>query len=55
MAAINSIKQHSHFRIEDHAQITPQDVREIAMRQSDKPHVICIDYLQLMKSDLPKR
>ncbi|MEN1991008.1 DnaB helicase C-terminal domain-containing protein [Staphylococcus hominis] len=55
MAAINSIKQHSHFRIEDHAQITPQDVREIAMRQSDKPHVICIDYLQLMKSDLPQK
>ncbi|MDU6764511.1 MAG: DnaB-like helicase C-terminal domain-containing protein, partial [Staphylococcus sp.] len=55
MSAINSIKQHSHFRIEDHAQITPQDVREIAMRQSDKPHVICIDYLQLMKSDLPQK
>lgn len=55
MAAINSIKQHSNFRIEDHAQITPQDVREIAMRQSDKPHVICIDYLQLMKSDLPQK
>lgn len=55
MAAINSIKQHSHFRIEDHAQITPQDVREIAMRQSDKSHVICIDYLQLMKSDLPQK
>ncbi|MEJ7537186.1 DnaB helicase C-terminal domain-containing protein [Staphylococcus hominis] len=55
MAAINSIKQHSHFKIEDHAQITPQDVREIAMRQSDKPHVICIDYLQLMKSDLPQK
>lgn len=55
MAAINSIKQHSHFRIEDHAQITPQNVREIAMRQSDKPHVICIDYLQLMKSDLPQK
>ena len=25
------------------------------MRQSDKPHVICIDYLQLMKSDLPQK
>lgn len=55
MAAINSIKQHSNFRIEDHAQITPQDVREIAMKDSDKPHVICIDYLQLMKSDLPQK
>ena len=55
MAAINSIKQHSNFRIEDHAQITPQDVREVAMKDSDKPHVICIDYLQLMKSDLPQK
>lgn len=55
MSAINDIKQHSNFRIEDHAQITPQDVREIAMRDSDKPQIICIDYLQLMKSDLPQK
>ncbi|WP_256102310.1 DnaB helicase C-terminal domain-containing protein, partial [Staphylococcus haemolyticus] len=52
---INDIKQHSNFRIEDHAQITPQGVREIAMRDSDKPQIICIDYLQLMKSDLPQK
>ena len=25
------------------------------MRDSDKPQIICIDYLQLMKSDLPQK
>ena len=35
--------------------MTPQDVREVAMKSSDKPHVIFIDYLTLMQSDIPQR
>src|SRR5699024_3274617 len=48
MDAINQIKKHSNLHIEDQAQMTPQDVREVAMKSSDKPHVIFIDYLTLM-------
>ncbi|WP_210123466.1 DnaB-like helicase C-terminal domain-containing protein [Staphylococcus sp. GDX8P106P-2] len=55
MDAINQIKKHSNLRIEDQAQMTPQDVREVAMKSSDKPHVIFIDYLTLMQSDIPQR
>ncbi|MCD8892912.1 damage-inducible protein [Staphylococcus nepalensis] len=55
MGAINKIKRHSNLRIEDQAQMTPQHVREIAMKPSDKPHVIFIDYLTLMESDVPQR
>ncbi|WP_170168019.1 DnaB-like helicase C-terminal domain-containing protein, partial [Staphylococcus gallinarum] len=52
MDAIDQIKKHGNLRIEDTAQITPQDIRERAMTQSDKPHVIFIDYLTLMQSDV---
>ena len=55
MDAINQIKKHSNLHIEDQAQMTPQDVREVAMKSSDKPHVIFIDYLTLMQSDIPQR
>jgi replicative DNA helicase len=55
MNAIDQIKKHSNLRIEDQAQMTPQDVREVAMQSSDKPHVIFIDYLTLMQSDIPQR
>lgn len=55
MNAIDQIKKHSNLRIEDTAQITPQDVRERAMAQSELPHVIFIDYLTLMQSDIEQR
>lgn len=55
MNAIDQIKKHSNLRIEDTAQITPQDVREQAMAQSELPHVIFIDYLTLMQSDVAQR
>ena len=55
MNAIDQIKKHSNLRIEDTAQITPQDVRERAMAQSELPHVIFIDYLTLMQSDVAQR
>ena len=55
MDAINQIKKHSNLHIEDKAQMTPQDVREVAMQPSDEPHVIFIDYLTLMQSDIPQR
>ena len=55
MTAIDQIKKHNNLRIEDTAQITPQDVRERAMAQSDLPHVIFIDYLTLMQPDIPQR
>ncbi|OIS56059.1 damage-inducible protein [Staphylococcus equorum] len=55
MNAIDQIKKHSNLRIEDTAQITPQDVRERAMDQSELPHVIFIDYLTLMQSDVAQR
>ena len=35
--------------------MTPQDVREVASQKTDKPHVIFIDYLTLMQSDVPQR
>ena len=35
--------------------MTPQDVREVASQKADKPHVIFIDYLTLMQSDVPQR
>lgn len=55
MTAIDQIKKHNNLRIEDTAQITPQDIRERAMAQSDLPHVIFIDYLTLMQPDIPQR
>ncbi|MGO1822249.1 MAG: DnaB helicase C-terminal domain-containing protein [Staphylococcus equorum] len=55
MNAIDQIKKHSNLRIEDTAQITPQDVRERAMAQSELPQVIFIDYLTLMQSDVAQR
>lgn len=55
MNAIDQIKKHNNLRIEDTAQITPQNVRERAMAQSELPHVIFIDYLTLMQSDVAQR
>ncbi|WP_238615138.1 DnaB helicase C-terminal domain-containing protein [Staphylococcus felis] len=53
MDAITKIKKQKYLSIHDGAVITPADIREQAMMQSDKPHVIFIDYLTLMKSDIP--
>ncbi|WP_326492631.1 DnaB helicase C-terminal domain-containing protein [Staphylococcus pettenkoferi] len=55
MQAIDKIKKHSHLRIEDQAQLTPSDIREIAIQSSKKPNVIFIDYLTLMSSDTPQK
>nr|WP_240624858.1 DnaB helicase C-terminal domain-containing protein [Staphylococcus pettenkoferi] len=55
MQAIDKIKKHSHLRIEDQAQLTPSDIREIAIQSSNKPNVIFIDYLTLMSSDTPQK
>ncbi|MFB2004812.1 DnaB-like helicase C-terminal domain-containing protein, partial [Staphylococcus aureus] len=55
MNAIDQIKKCKSLKIEDQAQMSPQDVREVASQKSDKPHVIFIDYLTLMQSDVPQR
>ncbi|UEX89711.1 DnaB helicase C-terminal domain-containing protein [Staphylococcus ratti] len=55
MDAINQIKKLPGFSIHDGAVITPRDIREQAMQDNDKPHVIFIDYLTLMKSDVPMK
>ncbi len=55
MDAINQIKRFQHLSIFDSAVVSPSDVREQAMIQSDKPHIIFIDYLTLMKSDVPAK
>ncbi|MCY1608063.1 DnaB helicase C-terminal domain-containing protein [Staphylococcus pettenkoferi] len=55
MQAIDVIKKHNHLRIEDQAQLTPSDIREIAMQSNGKPNVIFIDYLTLMSSDTPQK
>ncbi|UXR56815.1 DnaB helicase C-terminal domain-containing protein [Staphylococcus schleiferi] len=55
MDAINQIKQLNKLSIHDGAVITPSDIREQAMIESDKPHIIFIDYLTLMKSDVPMK
>jgi len=55
MSAIDQIKKCNSLKIEDQAQMTPQDVREVASQKTDKPHVIFIDYLTLMQSDVPQR
>ncbi len=52
MNALDLIKK-SGLNIFDESNLTPQRVREQAMKQSDKPQIIFIDYLQLMKSDIP--
>lgn len=39
------------ININDDSTTTPQDIRSQAMKQSDKPQVIFIDYLQLMETD----
>ncbi|MCD8921664.1 AAA family ATPase [Staphylococcus gallinarum] len=39
------------ININDDSTTTPQDIRAQAMKQSDKPQVIFIDYLQLMETD----
>lgn len=53
MQAIDVIKKQNHLRIEDKAQLTPSDIREVAMQSNGKPNVIFIDYLTLMSSDTP--
>ncbi|MCY1602887.1 DnaB helicase C-terminal domain-containing protein [Staphylococcus pettenkoferi] len=55
MQAIDVIKKHNHLRIEDKAQLTPSDIREVAMQSNGKPNVIFIDYLTLMSSDTPQK
>lgn len=42
------------FEIIDKGYVTPQDVRQATMKQYDKPHVVFIDYLQLLNSDKPQ-
>ena len=39
------------ININDDSTTTPQDIRSQAMKRSDKPQVIFIDYLQLMETD----
>ena len=39
------------ININDDSTTTPQDIRSQAMKYSDKPQVIFIDYLQLMETD----
>ncbi|AMG20044.2 DnaB helicase C-terminal domain-containing protein [Staphylococcus saprophyticus] len=39
------------ININDDSTTTPQDIRSQAMKHSDKPQVIFIDYLQLMETD----
>ncbi|XP_021108268.1 uncharacterized protein LOC110347608 [Heterocephalus glaber] len=39
------------ININDDSTTTPQDIRAQAMKHSDKPQVIFIDYLQLMETD----
>lgn len=41
------------FDIIDKGYVTQQDVRQATMKQYDKPHVVFIDYLQLLNSDKP--
>lgn len=55
MHAIDQIKKHDNLKIEDKAVVTPQDIRQVAMQHTDKPHVIFIDYLTLMQSDTPQK
>lgn len=55
MQAIDVIKKQNHLRIEDQAQLTPSDIREVAMQSNGKPNVIFIDYLTLMSSDTPQK
>lgn len=43
------------FEIVDQAYVTQQDIRQATMKQYDKPHVVFIDYLQLLNSDKPQR
>ena len=45
-------KQLDNFRIVTKAGTTPQDVRSDAINNRDRKHVIFIDYLQLMESDV---
>lgn len=53
MQAVDKIdKLHSTgFEIIDKAHVTQQDIRQVAMKQYDKPQVIFIDYLQLLNPD----
>ena len=43
------------FEIVDKGYVTQQDVRQATMKQYDKPHVVFIDYLQLLNSDKPQQ
>lgn len=52
MNALNKIKQ-LNINIFDESHLTPSRIREQASKESDKPQVIFIDYLQLMTSDTP--
>ncbi|MBI5975181.1 DnaB helicase C-terminal domain-containing protein [Staphylococcus canis] len=52
MQALDMIKKHD-INIYDESRLTPSRVREQAFKESDKPQIIFIDYLQLMESDTP--
>ncbi|UXR72338.1 DnaB helicase C-terminal domain-containing protein [Staphylococcus sp. IVB6240] len=52
MNALNKIKQFN-INIYDESNLTPSIIRKQASKESDKPQVIFIDYLQLMTSDTP--
>lgn len=51
---INSFHE-TGFEIVDKGYVTQQDVRQATMKQYDKPHVVFIDYLQLLNSDKPQQ
>ena len=51
---INSLHE-TGFEIVDKGYVTQQDIRQATMKQYDKPHVVFIDYLQLLNSDKPNQ
>lgn len=52
MKALDAIQKHD-INIYDESHLTPSRIREQAAKESDKPQIIFIDYLQLMQSDTP--
>lgn len=52
MKALDAI-QKLDINIYDESHLTPSRIREQAAKESDKPQIIFIDYLQLMQSDTP--
>lgn len=52
MKALDAIQKRD-INIYDESHLTPSRIREQAAKESDKPQIIFIDYLQLMQSDTP--